>query len=81
MFKLGGFEEEIYRSMEKQLVSNQSENEHGLQKLAKAVDCLNAAAEIFTQAGMPDKAAEITEVLRGLTNVLSSKASSLSGSK
>ncbi len=81
MFKTASFEEEIYKSMEKQLVSNQLENKHGFDKLAKAADCLNAAAEIFDQAGMQEEAADVTEVLQGLAQVLSGKTSSVSGSK
>lgn len=81
MYKLGNFEDEIYHSMEKQLVSSQLEDKHGFNKLAKAVDCLSAAAEIFDQAGMHTEAAEVTEVLQGLATMLSSKISSVSGSK
>lgn len=81
MFKLASFEEEIYQSMEKQLVANQVEKTHGLNKLAKAADCLNAAAEIFEQAGMRKEAAEVTEVLQRLAESLSGKTSSISGNK
>jgi hypothetical protein len=66
MFKQGSFENEIFRSMEKTLVKNQVENEHGLNKLAKAVDLLNTAAAIFEQAGMHEEAAGIIEVLECL---------------
>jgi len=66
MFKTGGFGDEIYRSMEKQLVSNQLEDKHGFNKLSKAADYLNSAAEIFEQAGMHKEAAEITGVLHSL---------------
>ncbi len=81
MFKLASFEEEIYQSMEKQLAANQSEKNHGFSKLAKATDCLNAAAEIFEQAGMHEEAAEVTEVLQRLAESLSGKTSSISGNK
>lgn len=66
MFKLGNFEDEIYRSMEQTLVKSQVENEHGFGKVATAVDLLNTAASIFEQAGMHEEAAEITEVLQNL---------------
>ena len=66
MFKTASFEDELYRSMEKTLVSNQDESKHGFKRLAQAVDYLNAAAEIFDQAGMTEQAEEITEVLQGL---------------
>lgn len=79
MFKSASFENEIYRSMEKQLVANQEDANHGLSKLAKATDYLNAAAEIFEQAGMVGPAEDITEVLQDLAvGQLTSKAFSLS---
>jgi len=73
MFKTDNFEDEIYRSMEKQLVAIQVEEKHGLKKLAQAADYLNAAAEIFDHAGMNEQADEITEVLQGLAHQLSGK--------
>lgn len=75
MFKNAGFEDEIYRSMEKQLVSNQVETKYGFKRLAQAADYLNAAAEIFEQAGMSEQAKEITEVLQGLSQQFSDKTS------
>ena len=69
MFKQG-FEDEIYRSMETSLVKNQTENTHGLNKLAKAVDYLNDAAAIFERAGMVAEATQITEVLQALAKDL-----------
>lgn len=65
------FENELYRSMEKKLANNQLEAKHGFNKLAKAVDLLNAAAEIFESAGMFSEANEVTEVLSELTDQLS----------
>jgi hypothetical protein len=75
MFKSGSFEEEIRQSMEKTLVATQVEQNHGLKKLAQAADYLNAAAEIFEQAGMSEQAEEITEVLQGLARQFSGKTS------
>lgn len=70
MFKVGSFENEIYKSMEDKLVANQLEEHHGFNKLAKAADFLNAAAELFDEAGMYSEAAEITEVLEDLVKTL-----------
>jgi hypothetical protein len=70
MFKQASFEDEIFRAMEKNLVSSQVENSYGLKKLAQAAECLNAAAEIFEQAGMHDTATEVTEVLQELAEAL-----------
>lgn len=64
------FEDEIYRSMEKQLVANQVEETHGLKKLAQAIDYLNNAAEIFEQAGLTDQVDDITNVLASLNSEL-----------
>lgn len=67
MFKIGGFEDELYHSMEKQLVSQQVEDRHGFNKLAKAADYLNSAAEIFENAGMTKEATEVLKVLETLS--------------
>jgi hypothetical protein len=75
MFKTASFEDEIYRSMEKKLVATQVENKYGFKRLAQAADYLNAAAEIFEQAGMSEQAEEVTEVLQGLAQQLSGKTS------
>jgi len=75
MYKSGSFEEEIRQSMEKTLVSNQVEKNHGFKRLAQAADYLNAAAEIFEQAGMTEQAEEIVEVLQGLAHQFSGKTS------
>ncbi len=73
MFKYGSFESEIYRSMEKKLVAKQVEDTHGLNKLARAADYLDSAAELFENAGMHSQAAEVTEVLRKLAEQLKTK--------
>lgn len=66
MYKIGSFEQEIMKSMEKQLVSSNVETDHGFNKLAKAADFLNAAAAIFERAGLHQTALEISEVLNNL---------------
>lgn len=70
MFKTASMESEILRSMEQNLVKSQVEAEHGFNKLAQAVDLLNAAATIFDQAGMKQEADTITEILQGLVKEL-----------
>lgn len=79
MYKSGSFEDEIYRSMEKQLVAKQVEDKHGFNKLAKAADYLNSAAQVFENAGLHQQAKEITEVLQDLVKQFSGKASSFGG--
>jgi hypothetical protein len=74
LFTTTNFEEEIYRSMEKQLVSNQLDNNHGFKRLAQAADLLNKAASIFEQAGM-------TVVVEGITQTLQSLADDLNDIK
>lgn len=66
MFKQGSFESEIFHSMEKSLVKNQTETKHGFNKLAKAADLLNSAAVIFDQAGMYKESEEVTKVLQSM---------------
>jgi hypothetical protein len=70
MYKSGSFEEEIRQSMEKTLVANQVEKSHGFKRLAQAADYLNAAAEIFEQAGMIEQAEEVTKALKSLADDL-----------
>jgi hypothetical protein len=70
MFKKASFEDEIYQSMEKQLVSNQLENRHSFKRLSQAAELLNKATEIFEQAGMTETADDITEILQNLAGAL-----------
>lgn len=70
MFKSSSFEDELYRSMEKTLVKNQTENTHGFQKLAQAADLLGAAAEIFDRAGMQEASEDISDILQELAKDL-----------
>jgi len=63
--------DELYSSMEKQLVSNQVESTYGFTRLAQAADYLNQAAQIFDQAGMFEQSKEITEVLEDFASHLS----------
>jgi hypothetical protein len=79
MYKLGSFEDELYRSMEKTIVKNQTENTHGFNKLAQAADLLNTAADIFDRAGMRKESEEVTKVLQSMAiDQLISEAFSLS---
>ncbi len=73
LFNMSNFEDEIYRSMETTLAKNQTENTYRFQKLAKAVDFLNTAAEIFDQAGMLEESRQITEILRSLAKDFSNE--------
>jgi hypothetical protein len=67
MYKTGSFEKELFRNMEKQLMSNQLENKYSFSKIAKAADCLNAAADIFEKAGMYKEASEIIQIIKTLS--------------
>lgn len=75
MFKQSSFEEDIYKSMEQHLMAHQVENQHGFNKLTKAADYLNSAAQLFDKAGLHSQAAKITELLQELSAQFSSKAS------
>ena len=73
MFGNGGFEDEIYESMKKQLMSNQLEKTHGFNKLSEAVDCLNFAAKTFEQAGMIQESIEVNNILSEITQEINKK--------
>ena len=67
MFNVGSFEQELYESMQKAMVSNsQEKSRSGINKLAKATDLLNIAASIFDKAGMFDESDEISKILQSL---------------
>lgn len=66
MFKINSFENELRDSMQKHFVSNQVEEQHGINKIAKAVDYLHSAAQIFDEAGMQEESNEITNFLKEL---------------
>ena len=66
MFKSSGFENEILQSMEKSLVANQFEQSYKFNKIAKAIDLLNNAAQIFDQAGFVSEAIDIENILKDL---------------
>lgn len=70
MFKQGSFEDEIFRSMETSLVKNQTEEKHGLSKLAKAADLLNEAASIFDDAEMFQESKDVSDILQNLAKDL-----------
>lgn len=73
MFKIGSFEEEIFKSMKKKLISNKMENDYSFGKLSRAADLLSAAAGLFDKAGMRTEAAEVTKVLHSLAQQLNDK--------
>src|ERR1700743_2205194 len=69
MFKKADISAEIASSMENQLVSNALDKRaEQMNKFAKALDCLNVAAEIFDDLGLHREAESTTnfiEVLAG----------------
>lgn len=73
MFNDDDISNEIYKSMEKQLVSNQLENKYAFNKYAKIVDYLNQAANIFDKAGMQQEANEITKIMYNFANKLNKR--------
>lgn len=70
MFKQGSCADEMFRSMEQFLVSNQAETHYGFSKIAKATDLLSLAASIFDEAGMQEEANDITKIIEGLSEAL-----------
>lgn len=78
MFKNNSFENELYKAMEKHLVANQVEDNHGFKKLAKAIDYLNNAADLFEDAGLYTEAAEVVDILESFAGKKSKPKSSKS---
>lgn len=78
MFKTNSFENELYKAMEKHLVANQVEDNHSFKKLAKAIDYLNNAADLFENAGLYTEAAEVVEILESFAGKKSKTKSSKS---
>ncbi len=68
LFKFGSVEDEIMKSMETTLVKYQKDQMYGHEKLAKAVDHLNAAAEIFDNTGFNKEAEFITKLIEKIAN-------------
>ena len=62
MFKLGSFENELMSSMAVNLAKD-AEEQYQINKVAKAIDYLNAAADIFDKSGMYKEADEITRIM------------------
>jgi len=66
MFKYASCDDELMQSMGKNLVSKDLEETHKFKKIAKAIEYLGAAADIFDNANMSEEAAELTEILESL---------------
>jgi hypothetical protein len=69
LFKIGSFEEELAASMSKQLRAHQHEKQLGFdRRAAKAVDLINAAAQLFDEAGFYREAESLTSFLEKLAH-------------
>jgi hypothetical protein len=68
MFKSGSIADELMHSMEKQLVVNQVEEQHKFNKLARAIDYLNAAANIFDKAGLNQESEDVINVIEDMSS-------------
>jgi hypothetical protein len=66
MFKSGSIESELMQEMEKKLLANDRESMSGFNKIAKAIDYLDAAAHIFENAGLSLESKDIMNVLKTL---------------
>lgn len=66
MFKYASCDDELMQSMGKNLVSKDLEETYKFKKIAKAIEYLGAAADIFDNANMSEEAAELTEILESL---------------
>lgn len=68
LFKFGSFEDEIMKSMETTLVKYQKDQMYSHDKLAKAVDHLSAAAEIFDDTGFNKEAELLTRFIEKIAH-------------
>jgi hypothetical protein len=68
MFKLSNFEKELASSMQENLVSNQLDNKYSFDRIAKAIDLLHSAAEIFDDTGFHVEAEVITLMLEKIAS-------------
>lgn len=68
LFKFGSLEDEIMKSMETSLVKYQKDQLFGHEKLAKAVDHLSAAAEIFDDTGFSKEAEFVTRLIEKIAH-------------
>jgi hypothetical protein len=75
LFKFGSFEDEIMKSMETTLVKYQKDQMYSHEKLAKAVDHLSAAAEIFDDTGFSKEAEALTKLIEKIAHDPSSGGS------
>lgn len=66
LFKTASFEAELATAMAENLRANRIEKKHSFDKLASAVDHLQAAAEIFDDTGFYAEAEALTKVLEAL---------------
>lgn len=68
LFKFGSLEDEIMKSMETTLVKYQKDQMYSHEKLAKAIDHLSAAAEIFDDTGFSKEAEVLTRFIEKLAH-------------
>lgn len=67
MFKLGNLESELFDSMNSNLKSKEIESEFKFDKLAKVIDLLNLASEIFENENLMKESNEITNIIEDLS--------------
>lgn len=68
IFKIGSFETELASTMEKELFTNQLENKYSFDKVSKAADYINAAAELLDDTGFATEAKVLTKVIERLAS-------------
>jgi hypothetical protein len=73
MFKDDDSQDEIYKSMEANMVSSQLEKKYAFNKIAKSIDYLNLATKLFDKAGMHSEANEVINVVKDLCNKVNNK--------
>ncbi len=63
MFKKENFEQEIMQSMKNNLIANKLEKQHSFERIGKAVDFIQAAADIFDDTGFYSEAEVLTSII------------------
>lgn len=69
MFEKKSAADELANFMQRKLIANAVDESFSIDKLEKAVDYLNSAADLFEDAGMHAEAEAVTKVIEKLANV------------
>ncbi len=69
MFKYASCDTELMRAMENNLIDKVADENHNLSKIARAIEYLSVAADIFDNANMSEESDEVTSILESLAGL------------